>query len=323
MKAVEDVSCHRQVAFDAEGVDLGRDGPLTVASFSGLEDKTVYVIDVQTIGGDRVFSPDLPSFRELLENGDITKVVFDCRGDSDALFHQFGVKLAGVRDVQVLDQAVRIHQGEAPPQRCPYATKGGIPYLQSMKNVSERNLPSSSAEKLAAPSCTAWEERPISALALEYAANDVYIIKTLWNHLQRVRLPYSLRDGVKSHCQRYEGMFRDRDNAVHRTRDKDFIMEEHPIVACGTLPNSHPRMLGPSASQAVQKWHDVVRQLKAKNGGNILFDKVIFILQHNYWYTKEAFVVLRRLAADCPFTRKQRAMIEKPPKFRVECDDDF
>ena len=46
--------------------------------------------------------------------------------------------LRGVLELQVLDQAVRIELGEAPPKRCPYVERGGIPFLQPMGDVAIR-----------------------------------------------------------------------------------------------------------------------------------------------------------------------------------------
>ena len=36
-----------EVAFDAEGVNLGRHGPLTIATFSGIGMEDTYIVDVQ------------------------------------------------------------------------------------------------------------------------------------------------------------------------------------------------------------------------------------------------------------------------------------
>ena len=108
------------------------------------------------------------SFRSLLEDPDIKKITFDCRGDSDALFHQCGVVLAGVLELQVLDQAVRIQQGEMPPHRCPYVNQGGIPFLQGMSSLLQRySIPS--VEKPTGPhksNPNAWAERPLGAAAI-------------------------------------------------------------------------------------------------------------------------------------------------------------
>ena len=74
--AIHDLSRHSIVSFDAEGVDLGRTGPLTVATFSGPENEDpIYVVDVHSLHGARVFSDDgRPSLRALLEDQDIIKV---------------------------------------------------------------------------------------------------------------------------------------------------------------------------------------------------------------------------------------------------------
>eukprot|EP00959_Pyramimonas_sp_CCMP1952_P398393 8347659-Pyramimonas_sp.AAC.1 len=101
--ALADLSTYKEIAFDAEGENLGRTGPLTIATFLGIgannTSSPAYVVDVQSLGGERVFSRQQTeppsSLRALLEDASIVKVTFDCRGDSDALSHQFGVTLRG------------------------------------------------------------------------------------------------------------------------------------------------------------------------------------------------------------------------------------
>src|SRR4051812_1927671 len=94
LEAVTELNRAQEIAFDTEGVHLSRTGSLTLASFLVLGRPAVlYLIDVQVLGAQRVFSQQLPSLKAVLENPNITKVTFDCRTDSDALFHQFGVSL--------------------------------------------------------------------------------------------------------------------------------------------------------------------------------------------------------------------------------------
>lgn len=68
-------------------------------SFANVElldsETTVFVVDVQTLG-TRSFSRDIQGLRDIIGSSSIMKVTFDCRGDSDALFHQFDVTLRGV-----------------------------------------------------------------------------------------------------------------------------------------------------------------------------------------------------------------------------------
>jgi len=100
------------VAFDAEGVSLCRDGPLTVASFLDISSAPTlasspkntdvnnppgFLFDVVALGKVSFIS----AAKSLLESPDVLKVSFDCRTDSDALWHQFGIKLTNVLDLQV------------------------------------------------------------------------------------------------------------------------------------------------------------------------------------------------------------------------------
>ncbi len=41
-----------EVAFDAEGEELGRNGALTIAAFSGLGMDDTFVVDVQALGAE-------------------------------------------------------------------------------------------------------------------------------------------------------------------------------------------------------------------------------------------------------------------------------
>lgn len=47
------------------------------------------------------------SLQSILESPKTPKVFFDVRTDSDALFAQFGIKLAGIIDLQLMELASR------------------------------------------------------------------------------------------------------------------------------------------------------------------------------------------------------------------------
>lgn len=89
------------LAVDCEGVSLSRKGELTILSVATRE--KVYIFDVFKIG-KAIFYGGL---REILEDKTQEKLTFDCRQDSDALWHQFHVKLAGVLDLQLLEVMYR------------------------------------------------------------------------------------------------------------------------------------------------------------------------------------------------------------------------
>ena len=84
------------LAVDCEGVNLSRDGTITIVSVATRN--KVYLFDVQQLGAV-VFDAGL---REILEDPNIFKLMFDCRKDSDALLHLFGVQMRGMLDLQLM-----------------------------------------------------------------------------------------------------------------------------------------------------------------------------------------------------------------------------
>ena len=85
------------IAVDCEGDSLSRKGRLTIITVA-TEEK-VFIFDVLKLG-QLVFSSGLG---EILEDKSREKLMFDCRQDSDALWHQFNIKLTGVLDLQLLE----------------------------------------------------------------------------------------------------------------------------------------------------------------------------------------------------------------------------
>ncbi|KAF1365573.1 hypothetical protein EJ07DRAFT_95460, partial [Lizonia empirigonia] len=62
-----------------------------------------------------------------LQDGEIPKVFFDVRNDSDALFAHFGVALKGVEDVQLLESETR-------------KTKASRKFLNGLTKCVEKNV---------------------------------------------------------------------------------------------------------------------------------------------------------------------------------------
>jgi hypothetical protein len=347
--AVKDLHGKSAYAFDSEGVNLGRSpGSLTAATISSLDNPVIYVIDVQVLGGDKVFSRTEPSLAQILEGG-ASIITLDCRSDSDALFHHFGVKLANVCDVQILDQAERILSGELPPKRCIFLTDSYVPHLASMGAVAERlgvDIPGTTTAPHKLDS-KAWEKRPLKEEAIAYAASDVQFIREMHNKawtMVRMKLASldanwekfwnQLEASYKQHSMRYVAMYRDRIEPPRHTSsqyflskdERDFIIEEHPIVDELHLPVDHPRKLGQQRGRKGQeKLDSAIQALKSTDGGIKVREKafidVMFVLQHDRWYTDVTRAEIRRLAGQFPFTANQRSKISNLPKLRNDDDD--
>ena len=82
---------------DCEGESLSRTGELVILSVA-TEHQT-YLFNINKLGAG-VFDKGL---RDLLEDPKREKLMFDCRQDSDCLWHQFKVKLTNVLDLQLLE----------------------------------------------------------------------------------------------------------------------------------------------------------------------------------------------------------------------------
>ena len=94
---------------DLEGNNLSRHGTLSLVTIFVEPEKKVYLIDVTTLQQDAfdTAGSNGRTLRAVLESDRVTKVFFDIRNDSDALFSLYGVKVDGVEDLQLIELASR------------------------------------------------------------------------------------------------------------------------------------------------------------------------------------------------------------------------
>ncbi|KFA60417.1 hypothetical protein S40285_09017 [Stachybotrys chlorohalonatus IBT 40285] len=95
---------------DCEGKSLGRDGKLTIMTILVHPTHIISLIDIQIIGKAAFTTPNANSktLKAILEDPLIPKCHWDVRNDADALWAHYEVRLAGVIDVQLLENASRI-----------------------------------------------------------------------------------------------------------------------------------------------------------------------------------------------------------------------
>jgi hypothetical protein len=90
------------LALDCEGVDLSRIGSVCIVQVS--TPSHCFLFDVLGL----VPSSEIVVFlKTILEDRATTKIIHDCKMDSDALHHLLGIRLAGVHDTQVCDVLLR------------------------------------------------------------------------------------------------------------------------------------------------------------------------------------------------------------------------
>jgi len=161
------------VAVDCEGVLMSRTGPVTVLQCATKE--VIYLIDVQDLGSDAFGARGSGGVRDVLESPDILKLMFDCRMDSDALFHQFDVRLEHVLDVQLLDVAARRSLGKL-IDRVPGIAKCAGTHLTSAETAVADDLKVRVKKMYSVEESTLWATRPLTDDVRRYAALDVWLL---------------------------------------------------------------------------------------------------------------------------------------------------
>ncbi|KAF5491320.1 hypothetical protein CGCF413_v010645 [Colletotrichum fructicola] len=156
----------------------------TPSLFLDLEgpQKHVYLVDIHTLqsAAFSIATVDGTTLKSILESPTITKVFFDVRNDSDALYSHFGVKLRGIEDVQLMENAAR---------------PGGRRFLNGLEKCINTHAPLSPSEKLRwkaakeaglklfhpskGGSYEVFNSRPIDAAVELYCINDVQYLPQL------------------------------------------------------------------------------------------------------------------------------------------------
>lgn len=155
------------IAMDAEGVQLGKDGPLTLLQI-GTVDHVVYLFDITT--NRNLFSEG--KLQSLLTSPRILKVVHSCSGDSAALYFQFNIRLQNVFDTQVANLVIEESKGRA---------------LASLLKLEDLCQKYSKVAKVAEQKDTLknkwvrevgdlWARRPLTEDMIAYASGDVTAI---------------------------------------------------------------------------------------------------------------------------------------------------
>lgn len=98
------------IYLDLEGINLGRDGSISIISLYVAPFKHTYLIDVYRLSDATFSTTDISgtSLKSILEAPHIPKVIFDVRSDSDALFSLHQISISGVKDLQLMELACRL-----------------------------------------------------------------------------------------------------------------------------------------------------------------------------------------------------------------------
>ena len=176
-KAVNILQKESIISVDCEGVALSRTGQLCLIQVStALNPVTqlfhVFLFDVVALG-KVTFSCGLG---KLLSNPTPTKLFYDVRRDSESLYHQYGVMLAGICDIQLMEIARRRLRNE------------NINYLPGLARLLSDRFTDMDVELQSIKDGMSnkyqdepdlWLKRPLTREQTIYAAIDVVLLHVL------------------------------------------------------------------------------------------------------------------------------------------------
>ena len=171
--------------FDIEGRKLGRYGTMSILSLFLSPDDTAYLIDVHTLQGNTFTTANEKgtTLKGVLESPTIHKGFFDIRNDSDALFSLFGIKVAGIHDIQLMELARR---------------QGSKRRVSGLARCIEMDLTATSDQADASKAISAkragemiwnprlggthdsFNRRPMPQAIIDYCSADVVVLARLW-----------------------------------------------------------------------------------------------------------------------------------------------
>ena len=172
---------------DLEGINLGRNGTISIITLYVPPWSTIYLLDIFTLGSAAFSTPGPKSktFRSILESASIPKAFFGCRSDLDALYALFRIKMGGVIDIQLLEVAQR--EGE---KRDRYDRLLSLldcinkDFDLGQRQKEDMKLVKDGGKGLFAPVCggsyEVFNERPMRREIIEYCAQDVTLLPMLW-----------------------------------------------------------------------------------------------------------------------------------------------
>ncbi|KAJ4858704.1 3'-5' exonuclease domain-containing protein [Trichoderma breve] len=172
---------------DLEGEQLGRNGSvslMTVLVYPGEGLECIYVIDIYILGNAafEVVGERGKSLKDILEAPERSKVLFDVRRDSEALFAHYGVNLRGVWDLQLMDSAARPRTEQRMLLSGLAKCMQFVPLTNAQKN--EWALCKERGDRVWNPdkggSYNAFNQRPLPAEILRYCAGDVAYLPAMY-----------------------------------------------------------------------------------------------------------------------------------------------
>ncbi|KXT16318.1 hypothetical protein AC579_3748 [Pseudocercospora musae] len=170
--------------FDCEGKNLGRNGTVTLLAIYIPDLIRAFVVDLQELDHIGLATrEEYETLKTIFESSTILKGVFDCRGDSEALFAHYNLSLDGIVDVQLMEAATRKNSKRL--FGLDVCIKNRLKDLDSSAKAKFAESKDKVKELMRSGDGSCFAERPLPNLLLEYAASDVIVLPALYEHFAK------------------------------------------------------------------------------------------------------------------------------------------
>ncbi|KAJ7916506.1 ribonuclease H-like domain-containing protein [Mycena leptocephala] len=234
---------------DCEGTNLGvkKSGRLTLISLGtqAPNQEQAYLIDVLAIGKD-----GLKPIFDILESNKVRKVVFDGRMDQSALFHEYGVTMQNVVDLQLADIKSRHLRGEEEgsaeqmDRLSPYLQRSEVRANMQLytkvqrlaglrKALEEHDVEVEEGKLKMKTQGSGYCSSPPDREQLLYAANDIWLISRLLAHFEQAGY---LDVNLPEESLRYVTMWVDNQPEGWRRQDKWKLHALLPLAILDATP---------------------------------------------------------------------------------------
>ncbi|KAL1593138.1 hypothetical protein SLS60_010745 [Paraconiothyrium brasiliense] len=169
---------------DIEGVNLSRHGTVSILQIYVLPTDRTYLVDIYTLKGAAFTTGGSrgQSLKQIFESVGIPKAFFDIRNDSDALYSHFGINVAGIVDIQLMELATRTGSKRCINglARCMERGEASMSYTEKARWAENKEA----GRKLFAPerggSYEVFNVRPMPENIKQYCMQDVKYLPRLW-----------------------------------------------------------------------------------------------------------------------------------------------
>lgn len=161
------------IGFDCEGVDLCRNGTLCIMQLAFPD--AIYLVDA--IAGGKTL---VDACKPALESSYITKVIHDCKRDSEALYFQFNIKLHNVFDTQIAYSLIEEQEGRT---KVPDDFISFVGLLADPRYCGMSYLEKQEVRVLLRQDPNFWKYRPLSELMVRAATDDVRFLLYIYNKM--------------------------------------------------------------------------------------------------------------------------------------------